>query len=160
MIDRLVDVSKDMNYTTNNNNVAINSLNYTRNFLCNGLRKLESDVSTIYNYIDSLDNRKVTLTLINPVELKAILKSIQKIIAKYLSLLNNLNTDIWSFYDFLKAHPLIINDTLMICLIVPLLDNTFHLKLHQVHSIQIVHTMLYKTLTIEIANPLSIIDDK
>ena len=66
MIDGLVDALKSINSTTNKNNLAVNSLNYARSFvltlavidhrlniLKNHIQKLESDISTIYNYIDS-----------------------------------------------------------------------------------------------------------
>ena len=90
MINRIVDTLKSINNITCNNNLTINSLNYARNFLltlieidhrlnqlCNGLQKLESDVSTIYNYIDSLCNKIVTPTLTDPVDLRTILNNIQ-----------------------------------------------------------------------------------
>ena len=59
-----------------------------------GLRKLECDVATIYNYIDSLGNKIVTPTLIDPVDLRAILNNIQNIIPSYSGLPDNPNTDI------------------------------------------------------------------
>ena len=83
MISGLVDTLKNMNNTTCNNNLAINSLNYTRNFLLslaeidhrlnqfqNGLKNLESNVLTIYNYIHSLGNKVVTPTLFNLIDLR------------------------------------------------------------------------------------------
>ena len=75
MINRIVDAIKSINHTTHDNK-AINSLNYARNIpltlaeidhrltqIWNGLRKLESDVSTIYNYIESLSSKVVTQPL-------------------------------------------------------------------------------------------------
>ena len=53
----------------------------------------------------------------------------------YFSLHSNPNTNIWSFYIFLKVHPIIFNDASIISLLVPLVDNTYHLQLYQVHSI-------------------------
>ena len=100
MINGLVDALKSINNTAYNNNLAINSPNCAKNFLltlvqiahrlnqlCNGLRKLETDISTIYNYmfIDSLSNKHVRSTLIDPVDLQAILNNIQKAIPKYLT---------------------------------------------------------------------------
>ena len=57
------------------------------------------------------------------------------------------------------------NDTLITFLItslgVPLVDNTFHLQLHQIHSIPMINTLLHKTLTMQIKSPyLAITDDK
>ena len=52
------------------------------NKLWNGLRKLESNVSTIYNCIESLSNKIVTLNLINQVYISTIIANIQKVISK------------------------------------------------------------------------------
>ena len=43
------------------------------NQLCNGPRKLEADVATIYNYINILGSNFVTPMLIDPIDLKTIL---------------------------------------------------------------------------------------
>ena len=79
MINGLVDVL--INDTVYNNNLAIDNLNYVRCFLLlllninqrlsqlhNGLMKLESNVSTIYKYINNLSNKIVTPTLIDSVK--------------------------------------------------------------------------------------------
>ena len=75
MINGLVNALKSINTTIYCNNLSINSLNYARDFLltqaeiaqrlkqlCNRLRKLESNVSTIYNYRDSLRKKNNCLT--------------------------------------------------------------------------------------------------
>ena len=69
MINGLVDALKGINIIVYHNNSAIKSLNYAQSFslisggmnyklnqLLNKLKKLESYVSTIYNYIVSLSN--------------------------------------------------------------------------------------------------------
>ena len=142
MINGLVDALKSINNTTYEINLAINSLNYARNFLLtyteinnrlnqlhNGLWKFETNVLIIYNYVHFLNNKIVAPTLIHPVDLRRILHNIWIVIPKYLSLLNNPNPNIWSFWGFLKVHPLIFNVTLIISIVVPLVDNTFPLQL-------------------------------
>ena len=62
------------------------------------------------------------------------------------------NTDIWSSYDFLQVHPLIFNDTLIIPLVLPLVDNTLHVPLCQVHKVWMLSTMFHKTLAIPMTN--------
>ena len=54
----------------------------------------------------------MTPALIYLVDLRAILNNVLIVIHKYLRLPSNPDTDIRSFYDFLKAHPLIMNDML------------------------------------------------
>ena len=63
------------------------------------------NVWAICNYIDSLDNKIVTHSLIDPVDLRTILNNIQNVILKYLSLTSSQNNDIWTFHDFLKVPP-------------------------------------------------------
>ena len=104
MINGLVDSLRNINYATYNDNLAINNLHCASNFplslaeidhrlnqLQNGLGKLESDISTIYNHIDSLGNNIVTPTLISHVYLRTILNNMQKVTPKDLSL--NINSN-------------------------------------------------------------------
>ena len=99
MINRLVDHLKSINNTIYNKILIVNSLYCATNFLLtlaeidhilnqlwNGLRKLESDVSTIYNYTDFLSIKIVIPTLINPANLKTTLNNTQKGMPKYLKL--------------------------------------------------------------------------
>ena len=133
MIHGIVDALKSIRSTTCHNNLAISSLNCVRGFvltlaeidhrqnqLPNGSRKLESDVSSIYNYIDFLSNKIVTLNQIYPIELRTILNSIQNIIPKYLNFQSGPNINNSSFSDFLNVHQLIFNDTLIISIVVSL----------------------------------------
>ena len=137
MVNRLVDTLNSLN---NNNvyhdNLAINSLNYALGFLLNlaeidhrlnqhrnRLYKLESNITNIYNYIDSLDKRDFTLTLIDPVELKNILIKIIVVIPKFLDLPIDRCTNICSFYKSFRIPP---TKTLIILLIVPLYVSTIY----------------------------------
>ena len=66
MINRLVYTLKSLNNTAYNNNLAINSLPDAKivhrlNQTWIGLRKLESNILTIYNNVDSLIIKIVTL---------------------------------------------------------------------------------------------------
>ena len=111
---------------------------------------LEADVATICNYINTLGSKIVTPMLINPIDLKTILTYIQAVIPSYLSIPNDRNTNIWSFYEFLEIHPLIYNETLIISLIVPLVDSTFHLQLYHICTIPMVNMVLCKTFKVEL----------
>ena len=105
-------------------------------------------IYTIYNCIDSLRNKMVTSTLVDHMDFRTILNNIQsKVIAKYLSLPSDPNTDIGSFFEFLKVNLLIFTDTLIIFIIVPLVNKTFHLHLYQIHSVPVVNIMLLKNPT-------------
>ena len=88
--------------------------------------------------------------LIDPIALKTILTDIQAVVPSDLSLPNDPNTNIWSFYEFLEIHPLIYNETLIISLIVSLEDSTFHLQLYGTHAIPMVNMALCKTFKIEV----------
>ena len=52
---------------------------------------MESNITIIYTYTDSLSNKIVTPTLIDPVNLSTILNNIYKVITKYLSLPSDQN---------------------------------------------------------------------
>ena len=158
MINGLINASKSINTTVYHSKIKIQRLKNASNFfltladidnrikqLSNGIRKLEADVATIYNYIKTLGSKIVTPMLINHTDLKTILTNIQAVIPSYLSLPNDPNTIILSFYEFLKIHPLLYNETLIISVIVPLLDSTFHVQLYCIHTIPMVNTAQHKT---------------
>ena len=95
--------------------------------------------------------------LIDPIDLKTILNNIQAVIPSYLSLPNDPNTNIWSFYKFLVTHPLMYNETLIISLIVHLVSSTFPLQLYPIHAIPMVSTERGKTLKMELKHITALI---
>ena len=118
-------------------------------------------MSTIYSYINALSNKTVTPTPTDPVDLMTILNNVQTVIPSHLSLPNKPYTNIWSFYEFLKIHPFVYNDTTIISLIVPLVVNTFHLQLYCIHTVPMVNTALCKTFQTNLKNTyLAITDDE
>ena len=142
MINRLVGTLKSTGNTRYQSKLLIKRLNYTQNFfftladivcklnqVCNRLNKLDSDISTIYNYINTLSIKIITI-LIDHIDPRAILINIKNVTPPYLSLPSNSHTNIWTFYEFLKIHPLVFSDTLIISLIVSLADNTFHIQIY------------------------------
>ena len=98
--------------------------------------------------------------LINPVDLKTILNNIQAVIPSYLSLPNDLNTSIRSFYEFLEIHSFNYNETLINSLIVPLVDSTFHLQLCCIPTMPMVNTVLCKKFNIELKTTYLAITDE
>ena len=89
MINGLLDAWKSIKNAAYDNSLVINRLNYARNILltlaeidhslnqlCNGLRNLASDISTIYNNINSLSSKIVTPILIDSPDLRTILNII------------------------------------------------------------------------------------
>ena len=174
MINGIVNVLKSINTTVYRRKIKIQRLNDACNFfltladmdhrinqLYNGQRKLEADVATIYNYINTLGSKIVTPSLTDAIDLETIPTNIQAVIPSYLSLPNDLNTNIWSFYKCLEIYPLIYNEILIISLIVPLVDSTFHVQLYCIHIIPMVNKALCKTLKIELKTTyLAITDDK
>ena len=53
------------------------------------------------------------------------------------------------------------NNSLIISLVVPLVDNTFHLQLYHIHTVPMVNTAIHKTFQIDLQNSyLAITDDK
>ena len=106
----------------------------------------------MYSYINFLGNKNVTATPMDPIDLMTILNNIQTVLPSYLSLPRYPNTNIWSFYKFLKIHPLVYNNTLFISLIGPLLENTFHLQLDCMHTVTMFNTALFKIFQINLQN--------
>ena len=51
-----------------------------------------------------LSSKIITPTLVNPVDIRTVLGNIQKVIPKYITLPNEANPNIWSFYSFLKVN--------------------------------------------------------
>ena len=106
---------------------------------------LDSAISPIYNYINTLSNKIVTPNLVDPMNIKNVISDIQKVLPKYLSSPSNPESNVWPFYEFVKFHPVIFNGTLMFFTAVPLADNTFLLQLYCLHSVSVISTMLHNT---------------
>ena len=105
----------------------LTEINHRLNPLLNRLMTGQSDISTSNKYIDAL----------------------QKVLSKYLYLPNNLESNSWPFYNFLKIHLIIFNKTLLISIEVPLKANPFHLWLYQLHGVPRVNTILHNTIQIQ-----------
>ena len=76
-------------------------IDYRINQLKKGLIKLNNNMKNIYKYIETIGNKIINLTLINPIfGLKTILNNGISIISNNLSLPYNPNTDFWIYYDF------------------------------------------------------------
>ena len=85
-------------------------------------------------------------TLIKPVDLKNILNSVQKVIPQQLGLSQNPSTSIGLSMTSCQSTQWVFNDTLVISILAPLVDTTFHIHLYEVHRFLMVSTMPHKTL--------------
>ena len=163
---------KSINTTVYHSKLEIQKLNYACNFiltladtehrinqLCNGLRKLEADVATIYNYINTLEVKLLHQCLSTPYWPKNNTSNIQAVISSCLSLPNYPNTNIWSLYEFLEIQPLNYNETLIISFTVPLVDSTFHIQSYCIHTIPMVNKALCKTFKTELKITYLVITD-
>ena len=73
-----------------------------------------------------------------------------EVLSNYLSLHSNPEFNIWHFYQYLKVCSLILNKTSVISIIVPTVDDTFHLQLYLLHIVPMVNSILHKTMQIQV----------
>ena len=56
----------------------------------------------------------------------------------------------WPIHEFIKGHPIIFINMLVIPIVVPCMGNIFHLQLD---SVPMVNTMIHNTMQIQMTNP-------
>ena len=97
----------------------------------------------------------------DPTDLTTILNNINNKFTSYLSLSSSPKSNIWHFNELLKAHPILFNEILVISIIIPNINTTFHMYPYHLHNVQMFNIMLQKTIQIQLANPyLAMISDE
>ena len=93
----------------------------------------------------ALASQELNPMIIPPNILKNILHKIEKDIKAHarLKLCEDPEANIWSYYVTIKLTPIVLEDYLMLILAVPLVDQSLHMNLYNVHNLPMLHPTLH-----------------
>ena len=102
-----------------------------------------------------LASQELNPTIIPPDILKTILHRIEEDIKSNarLTLCEDPETNIWSYYGTVKLTPMVLQDYLMLILTVPLVDKSLHMNLYKVHNLPMMHPTLHVHAQYELEGP-------
>ena len=102
------------------------------NCMHNAMHALKDDIDTFYEYLCLLATQRLTPVTITPNILCIMLHHIQEEIRSnaHLQLAKDPDTNVWVFYNIIKVTPVVMEDTLMLILTIPLIDQSLQMNLH------------------------------
>ena len=118
------------------------------------LYALQLDTESLFEYMRALASQEFNPMIIPPDILKNILHKIETDIKLHarLTLCEDLETNIWSYYRTIKLTPIVLEDYLMLILTVPLVDQSLHMNLYKVYNLPMLHLILHVHAQYEIEN--------
>ena len=98
------------------------------------MHALREDVDTFYEYLHLLSTQWLTPVTITLNILHGSLHHIQEEIRS--------NVCLWAFYNIIQVTPVVMEDTVMLILTVPLIDHSSEMNLYQIHNLPMIHPEL------------------
>ena len=97
---------------------------------------LQNNADTIFDYLRVLASHSINPMVIPPEILRQMLKEVQVQIAPHprLQLFEDIDRNIWVYYENIKIVPVVMNDFLMIILDIPLVNKSLEMNLYKVHN--------------------------
>ena len=95
--------------------------------------------------VSMLSNEKLSPLIISPMKLKATLQDIASKLSCAFRLPDNLNTNLWKYYTFLKCATIISNNQIIIVVSVPILDFSSKFEVYIVHTFPVALTNTSQT---------------
>jgi hypothetical protein len=92
-------------------------------------------IEHLYIQLNALALGHLTPSIMAPGELRSLLLDIKTTLPRTLQLPGNLDSDLWSFYKFLKCTSTTHNNQLLIVLSVPLLDARETYMIYKIHNL-------------------------
>ena len=108
------------------------------------LYTLQGHIDSLFEYMRALASQELNPMIIPPDILKKILHQIEEDIRSNarLKLVEDPETNIWSYYGTVKLTPIVLDDYLMLILTIPLIDQSLHMNLYKVHNLPMLHPTL------------------
>ena len=96
------------------------------NCMHNAMHTLKDDMDTFYKYLCLLATQRLTPVMITPNILCTMLHHVQEEIRSnaHLRLAEDPDSNVWAFYNIIKVTPVVMEDTLMLILTIPLIDQS------------------------------------
>ena len=126
-----------------------------------GLLTMRSNVEQVYKYLRVMASNKIDPVMIPPSPLRRLLKNIEEEM-RYnprLKLPYDPDTEVYMFYSIVQITPVVIEDTLVMLLTIPLMDKSLKLNIYQIHSLPALQPTLGVIARYQIENKYIAIDD-
>lgn len=109
--------------------------------LTTGILIINEQVNKLYEYLRVMATHKLNPLIINPTQLKIVLKEIQITLRAHprLSLPQDPDKDIWDYYSISRITPVVENGFLLVILTIPLCDVSLNLHLYKIHNLPSLH---------------------
>ena len=115
--------------------------------LHNGIHCLKIDILSILNQMSVICSQKLTLALLNPLDLTSLIIRLEAKIISHprLALPEWDGENIWYMYKLMKLQSFMMSDTLYVVLHIPLIDKSLQFHFFRIHNIPLVHLTLQKS---------------
>ena len=126
-----------------------------------GLLTMRSNVEQVYKYLRVMASNKIDPVMIPPSPLRGLLKNIEEEM-RYnprLKLPYDPDTEVYMFYSIVQITPVVVEDTLVMLLTIPLMDKSLKLNIYQIHSLPALQPTLGVIARYQIENKYIAIDD-
>ena len=122
------------------------------NRIHSSLFALQSNTDTIYEYLLVLASHILNPMVIPPEIMHTLLQDVQTQMAHNprLKLFDDVDNNIWEFYENVKVTPIVIGDFLKVILTIPLFDESLQMNLYKVHNLPLLHPDLQIEVTYDL----------
>ena len=158
-INEILSTLSDINNKIDNVTEELNNqLNEVENFLQMYLKldliveELKLTIQNALIYLENLkiqvsmlSNEKLSPLIISPMKLKATLQDIASKLPRAFRLPDNLNTNLWKYYTYLKCATIISNNQIIIVVSVPILDFSSKFEVYNIHTFPVALTNTSQT---------------
>ena len=126
-----------------------------------GLLTMRNNVEQVYKYLRVMASNKIDPVMIPPSPLRKLLKNIEEEM-RYnprLKLPYDPDTEVYMFYSIIQITPVVVEDTLVMLLNIPLMDKSLKLNIYQIHSLPALQPTLGVIARYQMENKYIAIDD-
>ena len=112
--------------------------------LTTGILIINEQVNKLYEYMRVMATHKLNPLIVNPTQLKIVLKGIQQKLKSHprLSLPQDPETNIWDYYSISRITPVVENGYMIVILTIPLSDASLDMRLYKIHNLPSLHPEL------------------
>ena len=105
---------------------------------------LKEDIDALYEYMRVLSTQQLNPLIIPPDMLHYVLEQVKDGIRSnaWLMLSEDPTQNIWTYYNIIKATPIVMDDYLMVILTIPLIDSSLDVNLYKVYNLPMLHPKL------------------
>ncbi len=130
--------------------------------LQDGIHQYEHVVTTLYDYLLAISTQTVTPAVLTPHQLCIVLRRVKEHIVNQLKLTlpGDPDTDVWSYYGYIRTIPAIVGQTLLVSLQIPLANISTTLRFYRVHSFPLLDPHTQQQFSYELESPYLAVDAK